>query len=29
MEDSTITIGIDLHYFMDDDQRHEMDASIQ
>ena len=28
MEDSTITIGIDLHYFMDDDQRHEMDASI-
>ena len=28
MEESTITIGIDLHYFMDDDQRHEMDASI-
>ena len=28
MEESTITIGIDLHYFMDDDKRHEMDASI-
>ena len=28
MEDQTLTIGIDLHYFMDNDQRHEMDASI-
>ena len=28
MEESTITLGIDLHYFMDDEQRHEMDASI-
>lgn len=28
MEDTTLTLGIDLHYFMDDDQRHEMDASI-
>ena len=26
MEESTITLGIDLHYFMDDEQRHEMDA---
>lgn len=28
MEDSTISLCLDLHYFMDDDQRHEMDASI-
>lgn len=28
MEDQTLTIGIDLHYFMDNDQRHVMDASI-
>jgi len=28
MEDQTLTIGIDLHYFMDNDQRHVMDAFI-